>query len=112
MGFGTIFFYFAIVVHLVTRAWKAVHLEIGILDIVIRIVLAAATAALFTIVFVTYLRVRSRKLIFISAGFGIFFAQSVFTIPELFMGFQVDENLHLFLHVIVLSLILVGILKD
>ena len=87
-------------------------MSIGLVDVAVRLALAAGTAVLFTVVFLAYLRVRSRKLLFISTGFGIFFAQAVFGIPELFLGLQVDENIHLFLHFVVLLFVLVGTLKD
>lgn len=83
-----------------------------ILDWVIRSVIVFATAFLFGIVFIAYVRVKNRKLLLISTGFAIFFAQALISFPELFYNFTIDENIHLLLHLIALIFILVGILKD
>ena len=83
-----------------------------ILDLVIRVGLVIATAFLFLIVFSAYVRVRNRKLLYISVGFGIFFIHGLLTIPELFTSFMISEDLHLLIHLVALSFILFGILKD
>jgi hypothetical protein len=85
---------------------------VELIDVIIRVLLLLATGFLFGIIFVAYLRVRSRKLLLISVGFLIFFIQYVATIPELYFNFVIDENLHLSLHLIALVFILIGILKD
>ncbi len=82
------------------------------IDIAIRIILVIATSFIFSIMFAAYLRLRNRKLLFVSIGFGIFFAHALVTIPELFMNFMITENMHLLIHAVALSFILVGILKD
>ena len=82
------------------------------IDITIRFILVVATSFLFAIVFAAYLRLRNRKLLFISAGFGIFFAHALITIPELFMNFEITENMHLLIHATALAFILFGTLKD
>lgn len=87
-------------------------MTIELLDVVIRIGLVIATAFLFTVVFAAYLRLRNRKLLFISAGFGIFFTHGIITIPELFLNFTITENMHLLIHLIALAFILYGTLKD
>ena len=89
-------------------------MSIEIIDIAIRIGLVAATAFLFAIVFMAYMRLKNRKLLFISAGFGIFFIHALIYIPELFWGhiYGIDENTHLVIHLIALVLILVGTMKD
>jgi hypothetical protein len=87
-------------------------MAVELIDIVIRALLVLATGFLFGLVFVAYLRVKSRKLLLISTGFFIFFVQYVATIPELYFNFVIDENLHLLLHLVALCFILVGILKD
>jgi hypothetical protein len=68
----------------------------AVLDVIIRVVLVAATSSLFGIVFLTYLRLKSNKMLFIALGQPLVF----------------DENFHLFLHIIALTFILAGILKD
>ncbi len=87
-------------------------MAVELIDLVIRLLLVLATGFLFGLVFAAYLRVRSRKLLFISIGFLIFFAQYLATLPELYFNFIIDENLHLLLHLVALVFILIGILKD
>ncbi|HEX9262626.1 MAG TPA: hypothetical protein VF893_08895 [Candidatus Bathyarchaeia archaeon] len=88
-------------------------MSVGILDITIRIVLVVATAFLFAVILAAYMRLKNRKLLFISIGFGIFFVHALIYIPELFApGFVVSENAHLLIHLVALVFIVVGILKD
>jgi hypothetical protein len=88
--------------------------SIGLIDVVVRVGLVIATTVLFSIIFAAYLRLRNRKLLFISVGFGVFFVHAIITIPELFfgIGYMIDENTHLLIHLVGLSVILIGILKD
>jgi Na+-translocating ferredoxin:NAD+ oxidoreductase RnfE subunit len=54
-------------------------------------------------------------MLFVSVGFAVFFVHALITIPELFSdAYQIalNENLHLFIHLIALAFILLGILKD
>jgi hypothetical protein len=85
---------------------------ISLLDIAIRIALVIATGVLFSIIFLAYWRIRNKKLLFISIGFGIFFAEAIYSIPQLFLGTQIDQDIRLLLHIIVLVFILIGTLKD
>ena len=87
-------------------------MAVEVLDLVVRVGLVLATTFLFGIVFLTYLRVRNRKLLFLSAGFGVFFIHAVITIPELFYNFVINENTHLIIHLVALTIILFGTLKD
>ena len=89
-------------------------MTIGLIDVVVRVGLVIATAVLFSIIFAAYLRLRNRKLLFISVGFGVFFVHAIITIPELFfgIGYMIDENTHLLIHLVGLFFILIGILKD
>ena len=89
-------------------------MPIGLIDVVVRVGLVIATAVLFSMIFAAYLRIRNRKLLFIAIGFGVFFVHAIITIPELFIGigYMIDENTHLLIHLMGLSFILVGILKD
>ena len=86
-----------------------------ILEIVVRIGLVFATAFLFGIVFLAYLRLRNRKMMLISVGFGIFFVHALIYIPEIFSEaykLMLDENTHILIHLIALIFILLGTLKD
>jgi hypothetical protein len=87
-------------------------MTVELTDLIVRMALVIATALLFTIVFAAYLRVRNRKLLYISTGFGIFFAHALITIPELFLGFMITEDMHLLIHFVALGFILFGTLKD
>lgn len=90
-------------------------MAVEILDIVVRVGLTLATALLFGIVFSAYLRLKNRKMLLISLGFGIFLAHALLTIPELISEtYQIalNENIHLLIHLVALTFILFGILKD
>ncbi len=90
-------------------------MPLGLVDIVLRISLTLATGFLFGIVLLGYWRTRSRKMLFITAGFGVFLVHALITIPEIFgeaYAIPVTENLHLFIHLVALALIAFGILKD
>ena len=90
-------------------------MSVGILDVVVRLALVLATGFLFGIVFLTYYRLRNRKMLFITIGFGIFFVHALLYVPELFGSaymIAMDENVHLLIHLIALLFILLGILKD
>jgi hypothetical protein len=90
-------------------------MAIGILDILLRVGLTLATGFLFGIMFLGYWRTKTRKMLFITAGFAVFFIHALVTIPELFNStYQIamSENVHLLLHLIALVFIAMGILKD
>jgi hypothetical protein len=87
----------------------------GIIDIVLRIGLTLATSFLFGIMLLGYWRTRTRKMLFFTVGFAVFFVHALITVPELFSSaYQIamSENVHLFIHLIALVLIAIGILKD
>ncbi len=85
------------------------------LDLVIRLGILAATGTLFLIIFLAYRRVPSRKMAYITAGFGLMFVHAVLLMPEVMlenitMGFT--DNTHLLVHLIALLLVTIGILMD
>jgi hypothetical protein len=85
-----------------------------ILDIVVRMALIFATATLFGIVLLAYLRLRSRKMLLITTGFGIFFLNALILMLELFsqdIDMLISQNLHLFMNFVGLIFILFGTLK-
>jgi hypothetical protein len=91
------------------------NVNIGILEIAVRIGLTVATSFLFGIVFLGYWRTRTSKMLLVSLGFAVFFVHALITIPELFNdAYQIamSENLHLLIHLIALVFILLGILKE
>jgi len=88
---------------------------VGIFDAILSFGLTAATGFLFGIVFLSYWRTRTTKMLLISIGFAIFLVHALITIPELFNEaymIAMSENLHLTIHLIALIFILAGILKD
>lgn len=88
-------------------------MSLPVFDIALRVVLVIATGILFTLVFAAYLRLRNKKLLFLSIGFGIFFVHALVYIPELFgPTYIISENTHLVIHLIALSFILISTLKD
>jgi len=90
-------------------------MHIGILDVVVRVGLVLATSFLFGIVFLAYLRLRSRKMLLISIGFGIFFVHALIYIPQLIAEeyrVMLTENEHLIIHLVALIFIALGIFKD
>jgi hypothetical protein len=90
-------------------------MDVNILDAIIRFGLTAATGFLFGIVFLSYWRTRTSKMLLISIGFAIFFVHALLTLPELFSSaYQIamDEDVHLTIHLVALVFILLGILKD
>ena len=91
------------------------NMTVGIIDVILRIGFVLATGFLFGIVFLSYWRTRNRKMLFITAGFAVFFVHALITVPELFSdAYQIamSENVHLFIHLVALILIAIGILKD
>jgi hypothetical protein len=88
-------------------------MSLPLFDLALRIILVIATGILFTLVFAAYLRLRNKKLLFLSIGFGIFFAHALIYIPELFGStYLIDENTHLVIHLVALIFILLSTLKD
>ena len=88
-------------------------MSLPLFDIILRIILVIATGILFTVVFAAYLRLKNRKLLLLSAGFGIFFVHALIYIPELFGPiYTIDENTHLIIHLVALLFILLSTLKD
>ncbi len=90
-------------------------MPIEIFDIVLRIGLTLATSFVFGIMLLGYWRTRTRRLLFVTAGFAVFFVHALITIPELFSDtyqIAISENVHLFIHLLALVLIAIGILKD
>jgi predicted transporter len=91
------------------------ELHIGLFEIVLRVGLTLATSFLFGIMLLGYWRTRTRKMLFVTMGFAVFFVHALITVPELFSDtYQIamSENVHLLIHLIALVLIAIGILKD
>lgn len=90
-------------------------MSIGILEVIVRVGLVFATAFLFGIILLAYLRLKNSKMLLIMVGFGIFFAHALIYLPEVFSDayrIVLDENVHLLIHFVALLFILFGTLKD
>lgn len=90
-------------------------MDIGILDVVVRVGLVVATTVLFLLVVSTYWRMKNLKMLLIGVGFGIFWVHALISLPELVneaYHITLDENAHLLIPLIGLVFILLGILKD
>ncbi len=90
-------------------------MPVEILDFVVRMVLVLATGFLFGVVLMAYLRLRSRKMLLITVGFGVFFVHALAYVPELFFEeyhLAFSENTHLLIHLLALVFIALGMLKD
>jgi len=85
------------------------------IDMLIRVGLIAATAFLFSVVFLAYLRIKNRKMLFISLGFGTFLVNALIHIPELIskdFSVMFSENIFLLIEFIGLLFITIGLLKE
>jgi multisubunit Na+/H+ antiporter MnhB subunit len=85
------------------------------IDMVIRAGLIVATGFVFTIILLEYLRIRNKKMLLMSIGFGIFFLSALVHIPALFVEeFKLmwTENINLMINLIGLIFVALGILKD
>ena len=84
-------------------------------DMLISVGLLLITIFLFLIVLVAYLRLRNKKMLFISLGFGTIFVGAVLHLLEIIfesINFMITENILLLLQLIGLFLIAIGVLKD
>jgi len=85
------------------------------LDVILRIALVTATAFLFGIILLAYLRVKTPKLLYISAGFAVFLLHSLLFMPEIMfqsITIQLTDNIHIAFNLIALILITIGITRE
>ena len=85
------------------------------IDMLIRVGLVAATVFLFSVVFLAYLRMKNRKMLFISLGFGTFLVNALIHVPELISedySVMFSENVFLLIDLIGLLFIAIGLLKE
>jgi hypothetical protein len=84
-------------------------------DMLISVGLLIITIFLFLIVLVAYLRLRNKKMLLISLGFGTIFVGAVLHLLEIIfepINFMITENILLLFQLIGLFLIAIGVLKD
>ena len=80
-----------------------------------RVGLVLATTLLFGVTFRAYLRMRSRRMLLILIGFGVFFVHGLISLPELVndaYAIALNEEMHLLIPLVGLVFILLGILQD
>jgi hypothetical protein len=71
------------------------------------------TTVAFGIALLSFSRVQNKKTVFITAGFGLFFAHGIISIPELFYrhyNIEFTDSWHLLLDAIAILLIVIGTL--
>ena len=85
------------------------------LDAALRIALVLATAFLFGIILLAYLRVKTIRLLFISAGFAVFLLHSLLFMPQIMfqsLTIELTDNTHIAFNLIALVLITIGIISE
>jgi hypothetical protein len=90
-------------------------LAIIVLAALARIVFIVVTSVIFSIALLTYSRLRNKKTLLLTIGFGLFFIHGLISIPELFIRiYNIDftESMHLLIDAAALLFILLGVLKE
>jgi hypothetical protein len=85
------------------------------IETIISIGLIAATSVLFGIVLLTYFRMRSTRMLYITLGFGTFFIGAVLHLPNIFSeeyNLMIPEYVVLLFQLIGLLFIAIAVLKD
>lgn len=80
-----------------------------------RIVFIIVATIIFIIALLAYLRLRNRKTLLLTVGFGLFFIHGVLSIIELLVfSFNIGftEGYHLLMDAVALSCILIGALRN
>jgi len=96
-------------------AFLAFHPGITLFAIVSRIVFIVVATAIFAIALVTYSRLRNRKTLLLTVGFGLFFVHGLSAIPELFIASYDNvytDSAHLLIDAVALLIILIAVLQD
>lgn len=85
------------------------------LFILARIIFIIVTTVVFTFSLLTFSRLRNKKTLFLTLGFGLFFVHGLISIPEIFShtyNFEFTDSLHLLIDAVALLLILSGVLQE
>jgi len=85
------------------------------LAFVARLLFVAVATVTFVFASVAYSRVRTKKALLLTVGFGLFFVHGLTSIPELFnQAYNVafTEDLHLLIDAVAILFLLLGTLKD
>jgi len=84
-------------------------------DIICRLFFLVVTTVIFVIALLTFSRLRNKKMLFLSIGFGLFFVHGIISIPEIFSNsYNVvfTDSIHLLIDGVALLFLLVGVLQD
>jgi hypothetical protein len=85
------------------------------IEMIIGVGLIVTTSVLFTIVLLTYLRMRNTRMLFITLGFGTFFIGALLHLPQIFIeeyNLMITENVMLLFQLVGLLFVAIGVLKD
>jgi hypothetical protein len=85
------------------------------IEMAIGVGLIATTSVLFSVVLLTYLRMRNTRMLFITLGFGAFFIGAILHLPQIFIeeyNLMITENVMLLFELAGLLFIAIGVLKD
>jgi uncharacterized membrane protein YagU involved in acid resistance len=88
---------------------------LSLLAIIARTIFVIISTVVFAISLTTYSRLRNKKTLLLTIGFGLFFVHGLISIPELFNSTynrEFSESLHLLLDAVAILFILLGVLKD
>ncbi len=86
-----------------------------IIAYIARITFIIVTTVIFVVALITFLRLRKKKTLLLTVGFGLLFAHGLLSIPELLVpsyNVQFTDSWHLLLDAVALLFILFGALKD
>ncbi len=86
-----------------------------LLFILARIIFVVVTTVVFGFAVLTFSRLRNKKTLLLTLGFGLFFVHGLISIPEIFSrvyNFEFTDSIHLLIDAAALLLILLGILQD
>jgi|GEM_PF-1724776 hypothetical protein len=83
--------------------------------ILARVIFVIVTTFVFAVSLLTYKRLRNKKTLLLTVGFGLFFVHGLISIPEIYnqaynLGFT--DSLHLLIDAVAILFILLGVLQD
>ena len=83
--------------------------------ILARVIFVIITIVIFAISLLTFKRLRNKKTLLLTVGFGLFFVHGLISIPEIFnptYDVAFTDSVHLLIDAVALLIILVGVLQD
>jgi len=88
---------------------------VPLFDIIARILFLIVTTVIFAIALLTYSRLRNKKTLFLTVGFGLFFIHGLISIPEIFFNaynLAFTDSIHILIDGVALLFLLIGVLRD